>query len=91
MRLAGEFASGLVFAIPPRGVAVPEAMGYAAQGADRAGHTLAGFRNCALTNIVLLEPGERVVFKPSAGYERDTPSFLFLIGFSGRTPNVKPQ
>ncbi|MDH3601461.1 MAG: LLM class flavin-dependent oxidoreductase, partial [Candidatus Tectomicrobia bacterium] len=60
MRLAGEYGDGLVFAIPPRGVAVPEALGYAAQGAARAGRTLTGFRNCALTNIVLLEPGEPV-------------------------------
>ncbi len=60
MRLAGAYGDGLVFAIPPRGMAVPEALAHARQGADRAGRTLAGFRNCALTNIVLLEPGEPV-------------------------------
>jgi 5,10-methylenetetrahydromethanopterin reductase len=60
MRLAGEYGDGLVFAIPPRGIAVPEALEYVRQGAESAGRTLAGFRNCALTNIVLLEPGEAV-------------------------------
>ena len=60
MRVAGEYGDGLVFAIPPRGIAVPEAMEHVRQGAERAGRTLAGFRNCALTNIVLLEPGEAV-------------------------------
>lgn len=58
MALAGEYGDGLVFAIPPRGVPVPEAMAHARQGASRASRDLAGFRNCALTNIVLLEPGE---------------------------------
>ena len=28
------------------------------QGAARTGRDLAGFRNCALTNLALLEPGE---------------------------------
>jgi alkanesulfonate monooxygenase SsuD/methylene tetrahydromethanopterin reductase-like flavin-dependent oxidoreductase (luciferase family) len=60
MELAGEFGDGLVFAIPPRGVPVADALGHARQGAARAGRRLEGFRNCALTNIVLLEPGERV-------------------------------
>jgi alkanesulfonate monooxygenase SsuD/methylene tetrahydromethanopterin reductase-like flavin-dependent oxidoreductase (luciferase family) len=60
MRLAGEYGDGLVFAIPPRGVAVAEAMQYVQQGAERAGRQLDHFRNCALTNIVLLEPGEAV-------------------------------
>ncbi len=60
MRLAGEYGDGLVFAIPPRGIAVPEAMQYVREGAERAGRTLGNFRNCALTNIVLLEPGEAV-------------------------------
>ena len=58
MGLAGEYGDGLVFAIPPRGVAVSEAMAHARQGAARAGRTLESFRNCALTNVVLLEPGE---------------------------------
>lgn len=60
MRVAGEYGDGLVFAIPPRGIAVPEAMKHVQEGAERAGRTLVGFRNCALTNIVLLEPGEAV-------------------------------
>ena len=60
MALAGEFGDGLVFAIPPRGVAVPEAMGHVRQGAARTGRGLDGFLNCALANIALLEPGEAV-------------------------------
>jgi alkanesulfonate monooxygenase SsuD/methylene tetrahydromethanopterin reductase-like flavin-dependent oxidoreductase (luciferase family) len=60
MRLAGEYGDGLVFAIPPRGIAVPEAMQYVQQGAERVGRRLDNFRNCALTNIVLLKPGEAV-------------------------------
>jgi alkanesulfonate monooxygenase SsuD/methylene tetrahydromethanopterin reductase-like flavin-dependent oxidoreductase (luciferase family) len=60
MELAGEYGDGLVFAIPPRGVPVAEALGHARRGAARAGRTLDGFRNCALTNIALLEPGEPV-------------------------------
>ena len=58
MALAGECGDGLVFAIPPRGMPVAEAMAHARQGASRAGRDLAGFRNCALTNVVLLQPGE---------------------------------
>src|SRR5439155_24481589 len=50
-------AMGLVFAIPPRGVAVADALGHAREGAARAGRALDGFRNCALTNVALLEPG----------------------------------
>ncbi len=60
MGLAGEFGDGLVFAIPPRGVAVPEAMAHVRQGAARAGRSMDGFLNCALTNIALLQPGEAV-------------------------------
>jgi alkanesulfonate monooxygenase SsuD/methylene tetrahydromethanopterin reductase-like flavin-dependent oxidoreductase (luciferase family) len=58
MDLAGAYGDGLVFAIPPRGVPVAEAIGHARAGAARAGRTLEGFRNCALTNVALLEPGE---------------------------------
>lgn len=59
MGLAGEYGDGLVFAIPPRGVPVGEAMAHVRQGAARAGRgNLDGFRNCALVNIALLEPGE---------------------------------
>ncbi|HEV8530524.1 MAG TPA: LLM class flavin-dependent oxidoreductase [Methylomirabilota bacterium] len=60
MELAGQYGDGLVFAIPPRGVPVAEALGYAGKGAARAGRALEGFRNCALTNIALLDPGEAV-------------------------------
>jgi 5,10-methylenetetrahydromethanopterin reductase len=60
MELAGTYGDGLVFAIPPRGVPVAEALGHARRGADKAGRALHDFRSCALTNIVLLEPGEAV-------------------------------
>lgn len=60
MELAGQYGDGLVFAIPPRGVPVAAALGHARLGAARAGRTLDGFRNCALTNVVLLDPGEAV-------------------------------
>jgi 5,10-methylenetetrahydromethanopterin reductase len=58
MELAGRYGDGLVFAIPPRGVPVAEALRHAEKGAASAGRALDGFRNCALTNIALLEPGE---------------------------------
>jgi 5,10-methylenetetrahydromethanopterin reductase len=60
MELAGRYGDGLVFAIPPRGVAVAEALGHAQRGAGKVGRTLEGFRNCALTNVALLDPGEAV-------------------------------
>ena len=60
MELAGKHGDGLVFAIPPRGVAVAEALAHAHAGAARVGRVLDGFRNCALTNVALLEPGEPV-------------------------------
>ena len=60
MGLAGEYGDGLVFAIPPRGVPVAEALGHARQGASRAGRGMDGFGNCAMTNIAVLEPGEAV-------------------------------
>ena len=59
MALAGEHGDGLVFAIPPRGVPVAQAMGHVRQGAARNGRGLDGFRNAALVNVVLLEKGER--------------------------------
>src|SRR2546421_4984303 len=58
MQLAGVYGDGLVCAIPPRGMAVPEAMAHAPQGATQVGRSLGGFRPCALTNILLLEPRE---------------------------------
>jgi len=61
MGLAGAYGDGLCFAIPPRGVAVPDALAHARQGAARVGRTLGeDFRNCALTNIAILDPGEPV-------------------------------
>jgi len=60
MELAGKHGDGLVFAIPPRGVPVAEALAHARRGAERAGRALTGFRTCALTNVALLEPGERI-------------------------------
>jgi alkanesulfonate monooxygenase SsuD/methylene tetrahydromethanopterin reductase-like flavin-dependent oxidoreductase (luciferase family) len=59
MGLAGAYGDGLVFAIPPRGVAVPEALAHVRQGAASVGRDVGdGFRNCALTNVAILEPGE---------------------------------
>ena len=59
MALAGEHGDGLVFAIPPRGVPVAQAMAHVRQGAARASRGMDGFRNAALVNVVLLERGER--------------------------------
>lgn len=59
MGLAGEHGDGLVFAIPPRGIPVAEAMANVRQGAARVGRDMGGYRNAALVNVVLLEPGER--------------------------------
>src|ERR1700722_6583293 len=58
MGLAGEYGDGLVFAIPPRGVPVQDALGHARQGAARNGRDMTGFRNATLTNVVVLQPGE---------------------------------
>jgi alkanesulfonate monooxygenase SsuD/methylene tetrahydromethanopterin reductase-like flavin-dependent oxidoreductase (luciferase family) len=58
MALAGEHGDGLMFAIPPRGVPVQDALGHARQGAARNGRDMTGFRNCALTNVMLLEKNE---------------------------------
>ncbi len=60
MALAGAYGDGLVFAIPPRGVPVQDALGHARQGAARSGRDMTGFRNATLTNVVLLRPGEAV-------------------------------
>ena len=59
MALAGEHGGGLVFAIPPRGVPVQEALAHARQGAARSGRNMDGFLNATLTNVALLHPGER--------------------------------
>ena len=58
MALAGEYGDGLIFAIPPRGVPVQDALGHARQGAARIGRDMSGFRNATLTNVVLLQRGE---------------------------------
>lgn len=58
MALAGEYGDGLVFAIPPRGVPVQQALSHARQGAARNGRDMTRFRTATLTNIVLLQPGE---------------------------------
>jgi alkanesulfonate monooxygenase SsuD/methylene tetrahydromethanopterin reductase-like flavin-dependent oxidoreductase (luciferase family) len=59
MALAGMHGDGLVFAIPPRGVPVAQALAHARQGAAQAGREIgAGFHTSALTNVVLLQPGE---------------------------------
>jgi alkanesulfonate monooxygenase SsuD/methylene tetrahydromethanopterin reductase-like flavin-dependent oxidoreductase (luciferase family) len=58
MALAGEYGDGLVFAIPPRGVPVQDALGHARQGAARNGRDMTGFRNATLTSVALLQPGE---------------------------------
>jgi len=62
MALAGLHGDGLVFAIPPRGVPVAQALAHARQGAARDNRALdaARFHTCALTNVVLLQPGEAV-------------------------------
>jgi 5,10-methylenetetrahydromethanopterin reductase len=60
MELSGQYGDGLVVTIPPRGVPVAEALEHANRGAARAGRTLNGFLNCALTNVALLAPGEAV-------------------------------
>ncbi len=59
MELAGEYGDGVVFAIPPRGIAPAEALARCRAGAARAGRTLGeAFHTAALTNVVLLDPGE---------------------------------
>jgi len=58
MELAGEYGDGVVFAIPPRGIAPAEALARCRVGATRAGRSLDDFHACALTNVVLLDPGE---------------------------------
>ncbi len=59
MSLAGEHGDGIIFAIPPRGVPVADALGHARQGAARANKTLDGFRNASLSSVFVLENGER--------------------------------
>ncbi len=60
MALAGEHGDGIIFAIPPRGVPVAEALGHARQGAARGNRPMEGFRNASLSSVFVLEPGEAV-------------------------------
>ena len=60
MGLAGEHGDGLVFAIPPRGVPVTEALSHARQGASRIDRDLADFHTAALTSVAVLQPGEAI-------------------------------
>jgi alkanesulfonate monooxygenase SsuD/methylene tetrahydromethanopterin reductase-like flavin-dependent oxidoreductase (luciferase family) len=60
MALAGEHGDGIVFAIPPRGVPVPEALAHARQGAARGNRSPVGFRNAALSSVFVLEKDEAV-------------------------------
>jgi len=59
MEVGGQYGDGLVIAIPPRGLPPQEALERARIGATRDGRELArDFHLAALTNVVLLEPGE---------------------------------
>ncbi len=60
MALAGEHGDGIIFAIPPRGVPVAEALGHARQGAARASRNMDGFRNASLSSVFVLEKNEAV-------------------------------
>ncbi len=60
MGLAGEYGDGLVFAIPPRGVPVAQALAHARQGASRVNRDLGNFHSAALTSVGVLQPGEAV-------------------------------
>ena len=55
--LAGVYGDGLVVSIP-RGGTVAAALENAKLGAERAGRKLADFYTTALTNVLILEPGE---------------------------------
>ena len=55
--LAGAYGDGLVFSIP-RGGTVSRALENAKAGAEKAGRTLDDFYTTALTNVMVLEPGE---------------------------------
>jgi alkanesulfonate monooxygenase SsuD/methylene tetrahydromethanopterin reductase-like flavin-dependent oxidoreductase (luciferase family) len=60
MALAGEHGDGIIFAIPPRGVPVAEALSHARQGAARGNRPMDGFRNASLSSVFVLEKGEAV-------------------------------
>ena len=58
MALAGEHGDGVIFAIPPRGVPLAEALAHARQGAARRNRSLDGFRDASLSSVFVLEKGE---------------------------------
>jgi 5,10-methylenetetrahydromethanopterin reductase len=58
MALAGEYGDGLVFAIPPRGLPVAQAMSHVRQGAARKSRDITGFHTATLTSVAVLQPGE---------------------------------
>jgi alkanesulfonate monooxygenase SsuD/methylene tetrahydromethanopterin reductase-like flavin-dependent oxidoreductase (luciferase family) len=58
MGLAGEYGDGMVFAIPPRGVPVAEALAHARQDAAPINRELSEFHSAALTSVAVLQPGE---------------------------------
>jgi 5,10-methylenetetrahydromethanopterin reductase len=58
MALAGEYGDGLVFAIPPRGLPVAQAMSHVRQGAARKDRDITGFHTATLTSVAVLQPGE---------------------------------
>ncbi|MSP29301.1 MAG: LLM class flavin-dependent oxidoreductase [Acetobacteraceae bacterium] len=60
MALAGEHGDGIIFAIPPRGVPVAQALGHARQGAARSGRDMDGYLNASLSSVAVLEKGEAV-------------------------------
>ena len=60
MALAGEHGDGIIFAIPPRGVPVSQALAHARQGAARVGRPMDGFLNASLSSVFVLEKNEPV-------------------------------
>jgi 5,10-methylenetetrahydromethanopterin reductase len=60
MALAGEHGDGIIFAIPPRGVPVAQALSHARQGAARGNRSMDGFRNASLSSVFVLEKNEAV-------------------------------
>jgi alkanesulfonate monooxygenase SsuD/methylene tetrahydromethanopterin reductase-like flavin-dependent oxidoreductase (luciferase family) len=82
MEVGGQYGDGLVIAIPPRGLPPQEALERARIGAQREGRELASdFHLAALTNIVVLEPGEACELRagdPRGGAERDGERLLLL-------------
>ena len=81
MALAGEYGDGIVFAIPPRGVPVAEALAHARQGAARRGRDLDGLPQLPRSPTCAAEPGEPVDSERHQGggrAERDGERLLLL-------------